>query len=522
MIKNDAKPNKLRTTFGQRLLQLRRQQKISQIEVADKIGVSNSYISQLEHNLHPSLPSTQVLNSLAELYKTPRTSLYHDTTQLDIHLLRQAAQYHEYILQFLQTIANGQDPLPTLPEITSLRFKKQELNAPKVKKVDSNKATLGTRLKKLRNKSGFTKRQLATESGISSHDISRYERGNSISPANLLALARALSTNMAELVDITYSGKIANCPTRLGQFLRRERLKLGLTASKASERAGIGIYYWGHIEKGYTCSNSTLKKLAFTLNLDPGELFVMAGLFDEDALQSRATADPETHELIEDLLASMIEYLTIAIIPVSIPKPKPLPNKNWKSILNSDDKRVSFGMRLRQLRVQHGLLQTQVADAVGISSAYVSKLEIDQGGIMPSDKLINNLATSFQIPRSKIFRGTTQLDIHLLRRVSSIHDGISHFIQLIASGQEPLPKLPNLDSLSEEPILPVEFSVPREERAAKSRGMKLREIRTAKVFDEEQLLTRINLSPEAHLLVEDLLDQMNTLSDKPIDQIPQQ
>lgn len=52
--------------------------------------------------------------------------------------------------------------------------------------------TLAKRLKHARELRGWTQTQLAQESGVKQSDISKIERGDTLKPTGLLALARAL------------------------------------------------------------------------------------------------------------------------------------------------------------------------------------------------------------------------------------------------------------------------------------------------------------------------------------------
>ncbi len=64
----------IKNKFGKRLRKLRRNSDITQEELAEKIGVSSNFISQLERGINA--PSFEVLAKLAEVFQVPVRDLF--------------------------------------------------------------------------------------------------------------------------------------------------------------------------------------------------------------------------------------------------------------------------------------------------------------------------------------------------------------------------------------------------------------------------------------------------------------
>ena len=64
----------IKNKFGKRLRKLRRNSDITQEELAEKIGVSSNFISQLERGINA--PSFEVLAKLAEVFEVPVRDLF--------------------------------------------------------------------------------------------------------------------------------------------------------------------------------------------------------------------------------------------------------------------------------------------------------------------------------------------------------------------------------------------------------------------------------------------------------------
>ena len=64
----------IKKSFGKRLRKLRRNNDITQEELAEKIGMSSNFISQLERGINA--PSFDVLAKLAEVFQVPVKDLF--------------------------------------------------------------------------------------------------------------------------------------------------------------------------------------------------------------------------------------------------------------------------------------------------------------------------------------------------------------------------------------------------------------------------------------------------------------
>lgn len=64
----------IKKSFGKRLRKLRRNSDITQEELAEKIGMSSNFISQLERGINA--PSFDVLAKLAEVFQVPVKDLF--------------------------------------------------------------------------------------------------------------------------------------------------------------------------------------------------------------------------------------------------------------------------------------------------------------------------------------------------------------------------------------------------------------------------------------------------------------
>ncbi len=74
---------------------------------------------------------------------------------------------------------------------------------PKLKIQTENDETFGDRLARLRNKAGYTQRDLARETGISQRMIAYYEKQTLYPPTHLLPiLSKALGTSADELLGL--------------------------------------------------------------------------------------------------------------------------------------------------------------------------------------------------------------------------------------------------------------------------------------------------------------------------------
>lgn len=93
----------------------------------------------------------------------------------------------------------------------------------------------------------------------------------------------------------------------VGQRIRQAREELGISAREAARRAGIGDGTWRYMEIGYETKRGqrfpvkptpvTLAKIARAVEIEPRELFVLAGIRDSESVDSRGSTKSATREL---------------------------------------------------------------------------------------------------------------------------------------------------------------------------------------------------------------------------------
>lgn len=86
---------------------------------------------------------------------------------------------------------------------------------------------------------------------------------------------------------------------KLGNIVRRQRNRLGMTLVDLAKKSGVSISHLGRIENAqrYPSAN-VLRKIAKPLNLDEKELFSLAGYLSDE--QSKE-ADIKKHKLLAEL-----------------------------------------------------------------------------------------------------------------------------------------------------------------------------------------------------------------------------
>lgn len=69
--------------------------------------------------------------------------------------------------------------------------------------------------------------------------------------------------------------------------------------------------------------------------------------------------------------------------------------------MQPDKLKASFGKRIRSLRRVRDLTQEELAESVGCSTEYVSRIE--RGLVSPSFEILSALATAFKVDVSALF-----------------------------------------------------------------------------------------------------------------------
>ena len=150
-----------------------------------------------------------------------------------------------------------------------------------------------------------------------------------------------------------------------GSNLRKLREQAGLSQRGLAQKVGVDVSYLSKIENGVMSppSQELILRLAEALRADKDELLTLAGKVPADIAQILKNRDV-LQSLREGDLA-----------------------KKSGSVNNKD----SFNKKLRELRERSGLSQSELANRVGVSFTYLSKIE---NGVKPppSEKVILKLA----------------------------------------------------------------------------------------------------------------------------------
>lgn len=80
---------------------------------------------------------------------------------------------------------------------------------------------------------------------------------------------------------------------------------------------------------------------------------------------------------------------------------------------------MQFGLRVRQLRISQKLTQRELADRLGVSVSYVSKVENDNlhFGDYPSEKFIHKLATELESDEDELLILADKVPDEMRRRI---------------------------------------------------------------------------------------------------------
>ncbi|GEM_PF-4295660 len=150
-----------------------------------------------------------------------------------------------------------------------------------------------------------------------------------------------------------------------GSYLKRLREQAGLSQRGLAEKVGVDVSYLSKIENGVMSppSQELIIRLAEVLDADRDELLTLAGKVPADIAQILKNRD-----ILQSLRKGDVG--------------------NKPGSVNNGD---SFNKKLRELRERAGLSQSEVAERVGVSFTYLSKIET---GVKPppSEKVILKLA----------------------------------------------------------------------------------------------------------------------------------
>lgn len=80
---------------------------------------------------------------------------------------------------------------------------------------------------------------------------------------------------------------------------------------------------------------------------------------------------------------------------------------------------MRFGDRVRQLRTNRNFLQSELADAMGVSVSYISKVENEKlhFGDYPSEKFIHKLAVELEADEDELLLLADKVPASILKRI---------------------------------------------------------------------------------------------------------
>jgi transcriptional regulator with XRE-family HTH domain len=112
----------------------------------------------------------------------------------------------------------------------------------------------------------------------------------------------------------------------LAEFVAARRQSLGLTASEASQRAGLHRSYWGKLESGayIAPAPSTLTKIARALEVPFEDLYALAGYDTPKGLPSFRPYLRTRYELPYDDIDKLESYFNFLRAQYGIPKDQPV------------------------------------------------------------------------------------------------------------------------------------------------------------------------------------------------------
>lgn len=226
------------------LKRYREQKGLTQRELADRAGVSASYVNEIENGR--KRPSLRVLNRIAAELGVPAGVL--------VGRLGQVSGRSE-----------GEN-------------------------YASDGLTMGDKLRLARLERGLTLTQLASETGLSPSHLSDIERGHAIPAVETLsAIAAALRVRMSDL--------IRQDTATLGEKIQRLRANLGISRQELARSAGLSPSFIAQLEDGKArASLDSVERLATALGVSPCYLI----LSDPDVEDMLAAMTPDLRRLLSE------------------------------------------------------------------------------------------------------------------------------------------------------------------------------------------------------------------------------
>lgn len=93
---------------------------------------------------------------------------------------------------------------------------------------------------------------------------------------------------------------------------------------------------------------------------------------------------------------------------------------------------MKFGRHVRKLREQRGFTQQELADCVGVSVSYISKVENERlhFGDYPSEKFIHKLAEELEADEDELLLLTNRVPHSIRRRIKQRPEAFRAFANL--------------------------------------------------------------------------------------------
>lgn len=93
---------------------------------------------------------------------------------------------------------------------------------------------------------------------------------------------------------------------------------------------------------------------------------------------------------------------------------------------------MKFGLRVRELRAQEGFTQQELADRMGVSVSYISKVENQklQFGEYPSEKFIHKLAEELQADEDELLLLADKVPVEIRKRIQQRPEAFRAFADL--------------------------------------------------------------------------------------------
>ena len=403
------------TSFAQQLRRLRREQRLSQVELARRAGLSIGIIRGYEagHH-HPSRPRIPQLarilgvseDELARHLAPPTETSPFGRVLRELRERRGLTQQQlaarsgctAHVISHYEIARTHPNPENLDAIAAALGVPPHQLSALAAERSPARQSTaFGRLIREARIARGLTLQELAREAGVPERTLANYETRN-IHPQErhlsrvVASFARALDLAPAEIEESLSRPRPARVPTDFGHRLRQLRVDRGLTQEQLGARCGCSMYVISHYETGKAYPNpSLLPVLARVLDVEAGELARVLPL-----LRTGKASTPFAKELrrlrsqhgwTQGELARRAGVRRSSISSYEAASKRPsapalaafaralgVPPEQLERLL-PQPKTTPLGRELRRLREQCALTQEQLATRIGRNPVTVSCYE---------------------------------------------------------------------------------------------------------------------------------------------------